>query len=115
MEFFSLSEDLLVFTTSLCLPPPKRIFLSLNRMLNALAPMVEKLLVRLLLAAFNEVKNHIKAQIPNAMIATVIPVLKRLLLIFFQDNFMVSLKVMGNIIPKVNHRKETAVKNFYKW
>ena len=115
LEFFSFNTALFFFTTSRCLPPPKRTFLSLNRILKALAPIVEKLLVRLLLAALKDVKNHIKAQIPNAIMATVIPVLKRLLLIFRQDNFMVSFKVIFSIHPKVNYRKLMAGKNFYEW
>ena len=95
LDFFSFKADLLVFSTSRWPPPPKRIFLSLYLTLKALAPIVEKLLVRLLLAAFKEVKNHINAQIPNAIIATVMPVLKRLLLMLRHESLMVSLKVIA--------------------
>jgi hypothetical protein len=54
-------------------------------MLNALAPMVEKLEVRLLLAAAMAVMISIRAKIPNAMITTVIPVRSLLALIFLQE------------------------------
>jgi hypothetical protein len=66
--------------------------------------MVEKLVVRLLLAAFMEVMIRINAKMPNAIIATVMAVLNLLPEILRQDNASVSLKVIGVIIqPKVNN------------
>jgi hypothetical protein len=59
-----------------------------------LAPIVEKLVVRLLLAACIEVMIRINAKIPNAIMATVMAVRNLLPEIFRQDNASVSLKVM---------------------
>ena len=94
LDFFSFNAALLVFFTSRCGPPPNLTFLSLNLTLKAFAPIVEKLLVRLLLAAFREVKNHMSAPMPNAIMATVMPVRKRLLLMLRQESLTVSLKVI---------------------
>ena len=58
--------------------------------------MVEKLVVRLLLAALIEVMISIKAKIPNAIIATVIAVRNLLPAILRQESAIVSLKVMYN-------------------
>lgn len=69
-------------------------FRSLNLRLNELAPMVEKLVVRLLLAALMEVMISINAKMPNAMMVTVIAVLNLLPEIFRQESASVSLKVM---------------------
>jgi hypothetical protein len=66
--------------------------------------MVEKLVVRLLLAALMEVMISINAKMPNAIMATVMAVLNLLPEILRQDNASVSLKVIGGIIqPKVNN------------
>jgi hypothetical protein len=59
--------------------------------------MVEKLVVRLLLAALIEVMMRINAKIPNAMMATVIAVRNLLPEIFFQESASVSLKVMSDL------------------
>lgn len=72
-DFFSLKEDFFDFLAlSLPPPPPKFIFLSLYLILKAFAPIVEKLDVRLLLAALMAVIMRIKAKIPSAMITIVI-------------------------------------------
>jgi hypothetical protein len=66
--------------------------------------MVEKLVVRLLLAACIEVMIRINAKIPNAMIATVIAVRNLLPEILRHESASVSLKVIGSVIlPKVNN------------
>lgn len=66
--------------------------------------MVEKLVVRLLLAALIEVMMSIKAKMPKAIIATVIAVRNLLPEILVQERDSVSLKVMYNNIPsKVKH------------
>ena len=88
--------DLLTLLLSLCLPPPIRIFLSLYLMLNELAPIVEKLVVRLALAACIEVIIPINAMIPKAIIATVMPVRNLLPEILRQERESVSLKVMSS-------------------
>jgi hypothetical protein len=56
--------------------------------------MVEKLVVRLTLAALIAVTIIIKAKIPSAIMATVKPVRNLLPEIFRQDRASVSLKVM---------------------
>jgi hypothetical protein len=72
--------DLLSFLLVLVLdcvtsaPLPKETFRSLNLMLKALAPMVEKLSLRLVFIASMAVMMPTKAMIPNAMMATVMPV-----------------------------------------
>jgi hypothetical protein len=66
--------------------------------------MVEKLVVRLLLAALMEVMIRINAKMPNAIMATVIAVRNLLPEILRQDKATVSLKVIGGVIqPKVNN------------
>jgi C4-type Zn-finger protein len=66
--------------------------------------MVEKLVVRLLLAAFMEVMISINAKIPNAIMATVMAVRNLLPEILRQESATVSLKVIGLFIqPKVNN------------
>jgi hypothetical protein len=55
-------------------------------MLNALEPMVEKLLVKLLLAACMAVMISINAKIPSAIIMTVMAVRNLLPLMFFQES-----------------------------
>lgn len=55
-------------------------------MLKELAPMVEKLEVRLLLAAEIAVIMRISAKMPRAMITTVMPVRSLLPLIFFHES-----------------------------
>lgn len=96
--FFSLKADLLVLVFSRCRPPPIRMFLSLKRRLKELAPMVEKLVVRLLLAALIEVMMRINAKIPRAMMATVIEVRNLLPAMFRQESASVSLKVMYGLL-----------------
>jgi hypothetical protein len=55
-------------------------------MLNAFAPIVEKLLVKLLLAACMAVMMSISAKIPNAMMITVMDVRSLFPLIFFHES-----------------------------
>jgi len=59
--------------------------------------MVEKLVVKLLLAALMEVMININAKMPNAMMATVIAVRNLLPAILRQESASVSLKVMYGI------------------
>ena len=59
-------------------------------MLNAFEPIVEKLEVRLLLAAFIAVMIRIRANMPNAIMIMVMEVLNLLPLMFLQDNDMIS-------------------------
>ena len=102
--FFSLKADLLVLALSLC-RPPIRMLRSLNLRLKELAPMVEKLVVRLTLAALIAVTIIINAKMPRAIIATVKPVRNLLPEIFRQDKASVSLKVMcDGIDAKVSNR-----------
>jgi hypothetical protein len=68
---------------------------------------VEKLEVRLLLAAFMAVIIRISAKIPKAIIITVIDVRNLLPLIFFHDNERMSTNVIADNISKDNLR------NFY--
>lgn len=74
LDFFSFKEDFfdfLVLSPPPPPPPPKFIFLSLYLILNEFAPIVEKLDVRLLLAALMAVMMSINAKIPRAMITIV--------------------------------------------
>ena len=57
--------------------------------------MVEKLVVRLLLAALMAVMMRISAKMPSAMITTVMAVRNLLPVIFRQESEMVSEKVIG--------------------
>jgi len=84
----------LVVLLALFLLPPICMFRSLKRKLNALAPIVEKLEVRLLLAACMAVMIRINANIPNAMITTVIAVRNLLPMILRQERESVSVKVI---------------------
>lgn len=72
-----------------------RIFLSLYLRLKELAPMVEKLVVRLLLAAWIAVMMSINAKMPSAIIATVIAVRNLLPEILRHESESVSLKVIA--------------------
>jgi hypothetical protein len=92
--FLSRKDDLLVFLVCLGGPPPIRKLRSLNRILKELEPIVEKLEVRLLLAALMEVMIRINAKIPKAMIAIVIAVRNLFPAILRQDSDNVSLKVI---------------------
>jgi hypothetical protein len=67
---------------------------SLNLILKELEPIVEKLEVRLLLAALMEVMIRINAKMPKAMIAIVIAVRNLFPAILRQDSDNVSLKVI---------------------
>lgn len=91
-DFFTFLE-LFVFdwVTS---PPPMENLRSLKRMLKALAPMVEKLSLRLLFIASIAVIIPTRAIIPNAMMATVMPVLSLFPLIVLQANIKLSVIFM---------------------
>ena len=69
---------------------PKLMFRSLYLILKAFEPMVEKLDVRLLLAALMAVIIRIRANMPKAMMMTVMEVLNLLPLMFLQDKDKIS-------------------------
>jgi hypothetical protein len=86
LDFLVLRAVLVVCVACLRLLPPNCIFLSLKRMLKALAPIVEKLVVRLLLAALMAVIIRISAKMPSAIMITVMAVRNLFTLTFFQES-----------------------------
>ena len=81
-------------------------------MAKELEPMEEKVVVRLLVTACMPVVISINANMPREIIMTVITVRSLLLLIFFQESDIVSLKVIklflyaAGLPYKVNYRKQ---------
>lgn len=71
-------------------------------MLNAFEPIVEKLEVRLLLAALIAVMIRMSANMPSAIIMMVMEVLNLLPLMFLQDNDKISRYCMVKLcVPKL--------------
>ena len=94
LDCFSFCEDFFTFCV-LAFLRLKVPLLALYLRLKALAPIVEKLAVRLLLAALMAVIMRISAKIPSAIIITVMAVRNLLPLTFFHDNDSESLYVIG--------------------